>query len=85
MEVCIEKDPQGRFFVSVNNDSPATTDEPTATSDSAKRQPARNLAEALHLAEKYLSQPDQAGPSPFDTGLLRTMPNRQRGTGLPLG
>jgi len=49
-----------------------------AENEYSSMQPATSLQEALTLAGRLLSAPQPgAGPSPFDEGMQRTMPNRQ--------
>jgi len=85
MKICIEKKDDGTFSVGVENESPEMEGEGgmkaggmKAENEYSGMQPARSLQEALPLAGRFLSAPQPgAGPSPFDEGMQRTMPNRQ--------
>lgn len=85
MKVCIEKDQSGQFSVYQETEEQpeaAIESQGQEQSEQQGRQQARDLNEALQLAGKLLSQEEvQEGPSPFDMGLAKTMPNK---TGAPL-
>jgi hypothetical protein len=84
MKVCIEKDQQGSFFVSVEQEQPAETNEAmpgeTPAQESAEqsdKQPAADLKEALMLAGRMLSSGEQGqGQNLFDSGMASSMPKR---------
>lgn len=76
MKVCIEKDPQGQFTVSVEDEAKEGMEgQPGAPADEGNKVSAKNLEEALMIAGKLLSAPAPgAGMSPFDQGVQKTMP-----------
>lgn len=72
MKVCIEKDPNGQLFVSIEDEAKEGMGN---TADEGQKMPAKSIEEALMMAGKILSQPEKgAGMSPFDQGVQKTMP-----------
>lgn len=72
MKVCIEKDPNGQLFVSIENEQKEGMGAPP---DEGQKMQAKSIEEALMMAGKILSTPDKnAGMSPFDQGVQKTMP-----------
>lgn len=76
MKICIEKDPNGQLFVSIENEEKEGMEgQPGAAPDEGQKMPAKSIEEALMMAGKILSQPEKgAGMSPFDQGVQKTMP-----------
>jgi hypothetical protein len=81
MKVCIEKDQQGQFLVS-KEDQPAEAQGGMSGEmmkpemGGANKQQAKSLQDALMLAGRMLSEQEQGGTSPFDEGVRETMPRR---------
>lgn len=72
MKVCIEKDQNGQLFVSIEDEAKEGMGN---TADEGQKMPAKSIEEALMMAGKILSTPDKnAGMSPFDQGVQKTMP-----------
>jgi hypothetical protein len=72
MKVCIEKDPNGQLFVSIEDEAKEGME---GQSDEGQKMQAKSIEEALMMAGKILSAPDKgAGMSPFDQGVQKTMP-----------